>query len=93
MSVLIVNGKLRPQICFWQNEPKNSQFDLFILRQSARHEPGRKQSNLIRGQMRRLRQSLLAGQTGDSGEAGDKLRCRPLCVGKCCWLVDDNRPF
>jgi hypothetical protein len=71
-------------------------FDLCILLQNARlHErPGTKQSNMIRSSIRGLRESLVAGQTGQTTDA------KPVTNEVSCNLAlsfllnsDDNDLF
>jgi hypothetical protein len=67
-------------------------FDLLTKLQSARlHEPGTIQSDLIRGQIRGLRQSLLAGQTAPAAKPETSDVSRELAL---LWLqsIDDHGP-
>ena len=70
-------------------------FDLYIQLQTARldEQPSTKQTNLIRGAIRRLRQSLIAGQTTAAEKPVTSEVSRDLALSMLLSMSDDHGRF
>jgi hypothetical protein len=70
-------------------------FDIYLQLQSARlqEQQSTKQTNLIRGAIRRLRQSLIAGQTTAAEKPVTSEVSRDLALSMLLSMSDDHGPF
>ena len=68
-------------------------FDVLLQLQTARQQPGTKQSNLIRASIRRLRQALGAGQTTSATEPETSEVSRQLALSFLQTRDESEEPF